>query len=82
MNAQAIKEIKERNAQARAKETKVNTVDNRSSVGKGQEQRNVQVVHQSHPLLIKNTSGGVLTGAAAAVASTLQSAKEAISKNE
>ncbi|KAM2876185.1 hypothetical protein COP2_019207 [Malus domestica] len=45
MNAQAIKEIKEINAQ-HAKEAKVNTVDIQSSAGQGQEQRNVQVVHQ------------------------------------
>ncbi|XP_050384628.1 uncharacterized protein LOC126801197 [Argentina anserina] len=82
MNAQAIKEIKARNEEASAKETKVNKVDNRSSAGQGQEQRNVQVIHQSHPSPIPNTSGGVLTGAAAAVASTLKSAKEAISKND
>ncbi|KAM5576657.1 hypothetical protein ABKV19_007484 [Rosa sericea] len=80
MNAQAIKELKARNEEASAKETKVNTVDNQSSAGQGQEQRNVQVVHQSHPSPIANTSGGVLTSAAAAVASTLRSAKEAISK--
>ncbi|CAN6562912.1 hypothetical protein ACFX13_028039 [Malus domestica] len=81
MNAQAIKEIKEINAQ-HAKEAKVNTVDIRSSAGQGQEQRNVQVVHQPHPSAKTNTSGGVLTTAAAAVANTLQSAKDAISKND
>jgi len=57
-------------------EKKVETVDHRSSAGQGQEERNVQVIHQPH----SKTSGGVLTGAAAAVASTLQSAKDAISK--
>nr|KYP52439.1 hypothetical protein KK1_025744 [Cajanus cajan] len=57
-------------------EKKVETVDHRSSAGQGQEERNVQVIHQPHP----KTSGGVLSGAAAAVASTLQSAKDAISK--
>ncbi|CAA0412645.1 unnamed protein product [Arabidopsis thaliana] len=54
----------------------VETTEQRSSAGKGTEQRNVQVVHQSHP----KTSGDVLVGAAAAVESTLQSAKEVISK--
>ncbi|RXH75385.1 hypothetical protein DVH24_030106 [Malus domestica] len=43
MNAQAIKEIKEINAQ-HAKEAKVNTVDIQSSAGQGQEQRNVQLM--------------------------------------
>ncbi|AES94626.1 hypothetical protein MtrunA17_Chr5g0401751 [Medicago truncatula] len=59
-------------------EKKVETVDHRSSAGQGQgqEERNVQVIHQPH----SKTSGGVLTGAAAAMASTLQSAKDAISK--
>jgi len=57
-------------------ERKVETVDYRSSAGQGQEERNVQVIHQPQ----SNTSGGVLAGAAAAVASTLQSAKDAISK--
>ncbi|XP_004511887.1 uncharacterized protein [Cicer arietinum] len=57
-------------------ERKVETVDYRSSAGQGKEERNVQVVHQPH----SKTSGGVLTGAADAVASTLQSAKDAISK--
>ncbi|KAK7309185.1 hypothetical protein RJT34_05718 [Clitoria ternatea] len=59
-------------------ERKVETVDHRSSAGQStQEERNVQVVHQPHST---KTSGGVLAGAAAAVATTLQSAKEAISK--
>jgi len=58
-------------------EKKVETVDYRSSAGQRQEERNVQVIHQPHST---NTSGGVLAGAAAAVASTLQSAKDAISK--
>ena len=57
-------------------EKKVETVDYRSSAGQRQEERNVQVIHQPHST---NTSGGVLAGAAA-VASTLQSAKDAISK--
>ncbi|KAL2348360.1 hypothetical protein Fmac_002360 [Flemingia macrophylla] len=57
-------------------EKKVETVEYRSSAGQGQEERNVQVTHQPH----SKTSGGVLSGAAAAVASTLQSAKDAISE--
>ncbi|KAL6277607.1 hypothetical protein ACE6H2_021208 [Prunus campanulata] len=81
MNAQAIKEMKDKNAQS-PKEIKVNTVDIRSSAGQDHEQRNVQVVHQPHPSAKTNTSGGVLTSAAAAVATTLQSAKDAISKLE
>ncbi|KHN36261.1 hypothetical protein glysoja_003384 [Glycine soja] len=54
-------------------EKKVETVDYRSSAGQRQEERNVQVIHQPHST---NTSGGVL----AAAATTLQSAKDAISK--
>ncbi|KAF8049143.1 hypothetical protein N665_2285s0009 [Sinapis alba] len=52
------------------------TTEQRSSAGKGPEQRKTEVVHQSHP----KTSGGVLVGAAAAVESTLESAKQVISK--
>ncbi|XP_061341570.1 uncharacterized protein LOC133287891 [Gastrolobium bilobum] len=74
MNEQA-KKNETMNAQS-GMERKVETVDYRSSAGQGQEERNVQVIHQPHSA----TSGGVLTNAAAAVASTLQSAKEAISK--
>lgn len=66
------------NAQS-AMERKVETVDYRSSAGQGQEERNVQVIHQPHSTTTA-TSGGVFAGAAAAVASTLQSAKDAISK--
>lgn len=60
--------------------TVANTVDYRSSPGQGQQLRDVQVVHQSHdnPASAK-TSGGVLTAAAASAASSLQSAREAIS---
>lgn len=54
----------------------VETTEQRSSAGKGPEQRKIEVVHQSHP----KTSGGVLVGAAAAVESTLESAKQVISK--
>ncbi|XP_057481125.1 uncharacterized protein LOC130768139 [Actinidia eriantha] len=63
------------------RERTVNAVDYRSSVGQGQEQKPVQVVHQPHPLAADaTTSSGVLAGAAASVASTFQSAKEAISR--
>ena len=62
-------------------ERTVNAVDYRSSAGQGQEQKQVQVVHQPHPLAEDSTtSGGVLASAAASVVSTLQSAKEAISR--
>ncbi|CAA7034600.1 unnamed protein product [Microthlaspi erraticum] len=54
----------------------VETTEQRSSAGKPSEQKKIEVVHQSHP----KTSGGVLVGAAAAVESTLESAKEVISK--
>lgn len=59
-------------------EKKVESVDYRSSAGQGQEMRKVDVVHQLHTT--KNTSGGILAGAAAAVTSTLQSAKDAVAK--
>ncbi|KAJ7944468.1 Small GTPase superfamily, ARF type [Quillaja saponaria] len=62
-----------------ATESKVDTKDYHSSAGQGQEERNVQVVHQPHPSKGSTTSGGVLAGAAAAVESTLESAKDAIS---
>lgn len=68
------------NAHSGSMETKVDTVDYRSSAGQAQEERHVQIIHQPHSTTNTNTSGGVLAGAAAAVASTLQSAKDAISK--
>lgn len=58
-------------------ERKVETIDHRSSAGQGQEERNVQVIHQPHS---KSSGGGVFAGVAAAVSSTLQSAKDAVSK--
>lgn len=67
------------NAQGQAVETRVDTVDYLSSAGQGQQQRSVQVVHQSNPVDDSATSSGVLANAAAAVTSTLQSAKDAIS---
>ncbi|XP_050935390.1 uncharacterized protein LOC103501120 isoform X2 [Cucumis melo] len=82
MNMQANKALERRNAQGQGQvEKRVETVDYRSSVGQGLEKRNVQVVHVPHSSSENfATSGGVLAGAAAAVANTLQSAKEAISR--
>ncbi|KAJ4714808.1 hypothetical protein OWV82_013238 [Melia azedarach] len=66
-----------RNPQSSTVETAVETKDYRSSAGQlGEEQKNVQVVHQRRP-----TSGGVLADAAAAATNTLQSAQNAISGN-
>lgn len=62
-------------------ERRVMTTEYRSSVGKGVEKRTVEVIHQLHPQENQTTSGGLLAGAAAAVESTLQSAKAAISKS-
>ncbi|KAA0066419.1 uncharacterized protein E5676_scaffold602G00210 [Cucumis melo var. makuwa] len=77
-----MQEVERRNAQGQGQvEKRVETVDYRSSVGQGLEKRNVQVVHVPHSSSENfATSGGVLAGAAAAVANTLQSAKEAISR--
>ena len=55
------------------------TADYCSSAGKGQEPKSVEVIHQ-YPEGNQKTSGGVLTGAAAAVVSTLEPAKDAISR--
>ncbi|KAM7510419.1 hypothetical protein LguiB_009294 [Lonicera macranthoides] len=55
----------------------VETVDHRSSARQAQETKPVQVTHQPHPT--NATSGGVLASAAAAVSTTLDSAKEALS---
>ena len=58
----------------------VETVDYQSSAGQSQDQKKpVQVIHQPHASK-SNTSGGVLANAAASVATTLQSAKEAMSR--
>lgn len=79
-NPSANKAAESKNA-ADSTEKKVETVDYRSSAGQVQEQRPVQVVHQPHPTPAKSsTSGGLLENAAASVASTLQSAKQAISE--
>ncbi|KAF5752872.1 hypothetical protein HS088_TW01G00790 [Tripterygium wilfordii] len=58
-------------------ERRVETTDFRSSAGQGQEQRDVQVIHE--PKIDSKTSGGTLAGAAAAAATALQSAQNAIS---
>ncbi|XP_022752089.1 uncharacterized protein LOC111300735 [Durio zibethinus] len=78
MNMQSKKGSETTNAQGEV-ERKVETLDHRSSAGKGQEPKSVQVIHQ-HLQSNQNTRGGVLTGAAAAVVSTLESAKDAISR--
>ncbi|CAH2043205.1 unnamed protein product [Thlaspi arvense] len=76
MNLKSMQEMDSKKKQEDGSKVVVETTEIRSSAGKGTEQRNVEVVHQSHP----KTSGGVLVGAAAAVESTLESAKEVISK--
>ncbi|KAG2724328.1 hypothetical protein I3760_01G012100 [Carya illinoinensis] len=75
MNNQAIKEEENKNSLS-AMETRVDTVDYRSSTGQSLEQRSVQVIHQPHSSGNSTTGGGVLASAAAAVASTVQSAKD------
>ncbi|KAI3451981.1 hypothetical protein Pfo_008646 [Paulownia fortunei] len=81
MSASANKGTNTSGAQRQA-EKKVETVDFFTSAGQGQEQiQPVQVVHQPHsPPAGSNTSGSILANAAASVASTLQSAKDAISE--
>ncbi|KAK0603501.1 hypothetical protein LWI29_005612 [Acer saccharum] len=79
MNIQARKETESVNEQGGIERRVVETTDYRSSAGQAQELRTVEVIHQSHPNTNPNTSGGLLAEAAAAVESTLQSAKEAIS---
>nr|XP_016482538.1 PREDICTED: uncharacterized protein LOC107803355 [Nicotiana tabacum] len=77
MNSSANKDVKAQNQTER----RVETLDYQSSVGQMQEQRPVEVIHQPHiSTPISNTSGGVLANAAASVASTLESAKRAISR--
>ncbi|XP_019095690.1 PREDICTED: uncharacterized protein LOC109130529 [Camelina sativa] len=72
------KETKGRQEEDGSSKVVVETTEHhRSSAGKASEQKNIEVVHQFHP----KTSGGVLVGAAAAVESTLESAKEVISQN-
>ncbi|KFK28419.1 hypothetical protein AALP_AA8G512300 [Arabis alpina] len=76
MNLKSMQEKETQKRQEDGSKKVVETTDHRSSAGKNTEQRKIEVVHQSHP----KTSGGVLLGAAAAVESTLESAKEVISK--
>ncbi|CAN8277591.1 unnamed protein product [Cochlearia groenlandica] len=78
MNLKAMQEINARKQQEDGSKVAVETTEQRSSAGKGLEQKKVEIVHQSHP----KTSGGVLVGAAAAVESTLESAKEVISNSK
>ncbi|KAF3639615.1 hypothetical protein BC332_05547 [Capsicum chinense] len=82
MNSSANKGTQDLNAQKQM-ETRVETLDYQSSVGQGQEQRPVEIIHQQQTQVStpqSNTSGGVLANAAASVASTLESAKRAISR--
>ncbi|KAL9678766.1 hypothetical protein QQ045_016616 [Rhodiola kirilowii] len=60
------------------KETSVGTVDYQSSAGQRTEEIYVHVIHQQHDEQ-QATSGQILANATAAVTSTLQSAKEALS---
>ncbi|XP_024020660.1 uncharacterized protein LOC21392621 [Morus notabilis] len=62
-------------------ETKVNTVDYQSSAGQGQQKRDVQVIHKSHPSENSTTTGGgsVLSSAATAASAAVQSSKDALS---
>ncbi|KAK6151189.1 hypothetical protein DH2020_016121 [Rehmannia glutinosa] len=64
------------------KEKKVETLDIRSSAGKDQDQIHpVKIVHEPHsPPVASNTSGSILAKAAASVESTLESAKDAITR--
>ncbi|KAH6760244.1 hypothetical protein C2S52_009306 [Perilla frutescens var. hirtella] len=81
MNASANKESEDGVGQMQLK--KVETVGFYTSAGQGQEQvRRVQVVHdlQPQPALGPNTSGAILSNAAASVASTLQSAKDTLQR--
>lgn len=62
-------------------ERRVEIVDYyQSSLGQGQEQEQRPVEVNNLTQIQSNTSGGVLANAAASVASTLESAKRAISR--
>lgn len=68
------------NAQGQV-ERRVDTVDYRTSAGGAVDQKPVQVIHQQHDSSTdSNTSGGVLANAAASIASTLESAKQALAR--
>ncbi|XP_050240830.1 uncharacterized protein LOC126689649 [Quercus robur] len=78
---QSATEGKENTGAKRATEVRVDTVDYQSLAGGGQEQKNVQVIHQPNSSGNSTTSGGVLAdAAAAALETTLQSARDAISR--
>ncbi|XP_027078667.2 uncharacterized protein [Coffea arabica] len=80
MNPSANRETGAVNAQGQV-ERRVDSTDYRSSAGGGLDQKPVQVIHQHHDSSPDSkTSGGVLANAAASIASTLESAKEAISR--
>ncbi|CAA0840997.1 unknown protein [Striga hermonthica] len=82
MNASANKGISNSSDGQRQGERTVETVDYRVLAGQGQQQlHSVQIVHQPHlpPNSSDSTSGSILANAAASVASTLKSAKDAIS---
>ncbi|KAG8384337.1 hypothetical protein BUALT_Bualt04G0107700 [Buddleja alternifolia] len=58
-------------------EKRMETINLESSARQSQEKlQRVEVVHQPH----SNTSGGILSNAAASVVSTLESAKDVISR--
>ncbi|KAK4262340.1 hypothetical protein QN277_027911 [Acacia crassicarpa] len=78
MNAQTKKvEVNETSGMKR-----VDTVDYRSSPGQVVEVRKVEIMHEPHvsDASKSENSGGVLSGAATAAFSTLQSAKDALSQ--
>ncbi|WCJ31269.1 hypothetical protein M5689_012775 [Euphorbia peplus] len=82
MNAQMQKDVVTSNEQGEM-EKRIETVDYRSSAGQGQELRTVEVIHQCHaPKKTPNTSGGVLASAAESVASSLQSARDIITRKQ
>ncbi|PON67201.1 Small GTPase superfamily, ARF type [Trema orientale] len=65
-------------------ETKVSTVDYRSSAGQGQEKTDVQVIHKSHPSGNSSAGSGgagILAGAVAAAAVSIQSAKDTLNSS-
>ncbi|EYU44440.1 hypothetical protein MIMGU_mgv1a017315mg [Erythranthe guttata] len=81
MSASANKATSTRSGQWQPEKT-VESVDIYSSAGQGHEQMQpVKVLHQPHSApAASNTSGSILSNAAASVESTLQSAKDAISR--
>ncbi|XP_057544887.1 uncharacterized protein LOC130824035 [Amaranthus tricolor] len=59
-------------------EEMVETIDLNESAGQGQQERDIEVIHQIHQSGKPATTGSLLTGAVVSVVNTLQSAKEAI----